>query len=142
MADRSAERRQLLEEIRVIDAKINTELERISGVWNFSLGPFKMTRKASAMFITQIYTVFNMACLIAGIALAFIGSTFTAIGVALIVGAVFSFGTFATQLWAVQAQDEINIQRKLSGDAYQARLKILEAERLEIYQRIENLREP
>ncbi len=142
MVDMSAELRQLLEELRAVDAEFSAELDRISGEWNFSFGPFKIRHQISSGLITQAYVAFNAACFIAGVALAFTGGVFTAIGVAMIVGALFSFGTFATQFWAVQAQDEINMQRKLSGDAYQAKLKALAAKRVELFQRIENLRQP
>jgi hypothetical protein len=139
MADMSTELHQLLEELRAVDAEFNAELERISGVWNFALGPFTIRRPASAKFVTQIYGVFNAACFIAGITLASIGGVFAAIGVAMIVGALFSVGAFVAQFWTVQAQDEINIQRKISGDGYQAKLKALEAKRLALFRRIEKL---
>jgi hypothetical protein len=92
MTDMSAERRRLLEELREVDSEYNTELERISGVWRFSLGSFTIKRPASAMFITQVYVIFNIACFITGIILASLGGVLTAIGVAMIVGALFSFG--------------------------------------------------
>jgi pheromone shutdown protein TraB len=140
MDDASAELRQLLEELEAADTEMIKELNSISAHWAISLGSFRITGQASTSFLSRIYTWFSIVCFAAGIALAFAGGAFTSIGVALIVGSMLSFGTFVTQFWAVQAQDELALQRKYLDEVRHPKLKEFAAKRLEISRRIEHLR--
>ena len=125
MNDESAELRQLLEELKSVDEEIQKHWDAQTGRWNFSLGPFKVERKVTPMFIVQIFVVFNILCFAAGVGLAFVGGVFTAIGASIIVGALFSFGSFTTQFWAVAVQDNIDLIKGIRGERDLMKMKEL-----------------
>lgn len=116
MNDESAELRRLREELKTVDEEIQKRWDAQASGWGFSLGPFRIERKVTPMFIVQVFVVFNIFCFAAGVGLAFLGGVFTAIGASIIVGALFSFGSFTTQFWAVAIQDNIDPVRKIQGE--------------------------
>jgi hypothetical protein len=139
MDDMSAELRQSLEELQEINAEFDNEFGQLFSRWGFSLGLIKIDRPLNALFISQVFIVFDIVCFAAGVALAFVGGAFTTIGTALIVGALFSFGALVAQLWVTAFQDEINVHRTLDGEDHLTRAKELRKRQTEIFQHIENL---
>jgi hypothetical protein len=116
MNDESAEVRRLREELQTVDEEIQKRWDFQVNRWDFSLGPFRVVRRVTPMFIVQAFVIFNVLCFAAGVGLAFIGGVFTAIGASIIVGALFSFGSFTTQFWAVAVQGNIDLRKTIGED--------------------------
>jgi hypothetical protein len=55
--------------------------------------------------LSWIVNLLNLACFIAGIAFIFLGGVMATVGVALLVGALFSEGAYVGQLWTIAAQN-------------------------------------
>jgi hypothetical protein len=142
MSDESAEPGQLRAELQVVEKEFDARWRTQMGRWGFHLGPFKMAHYVSAMFIVQVYVVFNVACFFSGVGLAFIGGVFTTIGIAVMVGALFSFGAFVAQFWAVRVQQNIDLNRKIYQDeADFVELKELAKKWNELHRRIHDLKQ-
>jgi hypothetical protein len=138
--DESAELRQLREELQAVDEEINELWDAQTARWSFRLGPFKVgARKVQPMFIAQVFVVFNILCFAAGVGLAFVGGVFTAIGASIIVGALFSFGSFTTQFWAVAVQDNRDLARRAAGEDDLARMRKLTRRGDKLFRQINDL---
>lgn len=104
MSDVNAERDQLHGELESVDQEFWAEWNRTLGTWAFSFGPLRIQRPVGSQTIMRVYVSFNTICFVAGIILAFPGGQLANIGVALIVGALFSFGALVSQFWTVVTQ--------------------------------------
>lgn len=111
MDDVNAERKQLYRELQA--AEVN--LVRRMYAWHFSVGPFHINRVVTPQYTARIYVGFNIACFVTGLILVPLGGALNTIGVSLIVGALFSFGTFVSQFWAIQTQLEVDVARDVLG---------------------------
>lgn len=138
MDDANAERHQLREELEAVEREFWTEWGRTRPRLGFSLGPLRIWHQIGSMFIARVYFLFNTACFIAGVALAFLGGVFASIGVALIVGALFSFGAFVSQVWAVVAQHDRELLDQLAPDPQLEKLRDLGVKRAELFRRWDN----
>jgi fatty acid desaturase len=141
MSDTHAEQRRLREEIQAVGDELWNELNRGSW-WHFSFGPIKVQRRVESGFITRVYVAFNAVCFTAGVVLVFFGDIAASVGVALIVGALFSFGAFVSQFWAVVAQQEHELIKELEGDDRLARLRELRKKQVELSGRLNGLIRP
>ena len=113
MDDKSSELARLRTEIQALDVKLRESLHGTTMGWQFRWGPFYISKYLNSTYITQIYIAFNLICFIAGIALALLGGNISVVGASLIVGSVFSFGTFVSQFWTVVTQNEIESFRQI-----------------------------
>jgi hypothetical protein len=111
MDDVDVERRRLYRELQ----KAEVDLVRRMYAWHFSVGPFHIDRVVTPQHTARIYVAFNIACFVAGLVLAPMGGALDTIGVSLIVGALFSFGTFVSQFWAIQTQLEVDVAKDVLG---------------------------
>ena len=76
--------------------------------WRVKFFPFDIT-VTKVESIALVYVAFNVVCFVLGIAFVFLGGVLTSLGVAMIVGALFSFGAFWAQIWAISMQKDNNI---------------------------------
>jgi hypothetical protein len=99
MDDLSRQRDQLEKELQGASEAFNREYKSITSTWQVALGPVPITATLSSEPISWIYIAFNVACFAVGVAFIFLNGTFRILGISLVVGGLFSFGTFMTQWW-------------------------------------------
>jgi len=85
------------------------ELTAASAYWQFYIGRFGFGKVFPSGKITAVIVALTGGCFIAGIILCLPGSAAHSIGVPLLVGAIFSFGAFLAQYWAVAVQFERHV---------------------------------
>jgi hypothetical protein len=91
-------------ELRVTNEAIQRELQHVASSWRFMFGPIRVNFRFGPGVITAFYASFISICLLAGVVFCFFGGTLAALGAALVVGALFSFGAFVAQFWLVTQQ--------------------------------------
>jgi hypothetical protein len=106
----------LRDELRKAQRAYQQEFNRLTPSWKFAIGPLRFQLHIGSTAITWVYTVFNFICLAAGISATLARGIWTSLGVALVVGALFSFGTFVAQWWLVEMTREDKISDYLGRD--------------------------
>jgi hypothetical protein len=139
MNDSNTELRRLREELRVADDEFFKAWASLTdNQWVFSFGPVRLQREIASTFLGQVYVIFNGACFVAGIVLCFLSGVPAEIGVALIVGALFSFGAFVSQFWAVVTQRRWEILDQVAPNPQRAKLRLLGERRAALLMRLDN----
>jgi hypothetical protein len=90
---------QLAKELQHIREAFTKEYRSTTSAWGGTLGPFTIDARISAEIIIAIYVTFNVVCFVAGVAFIFQRGVLQTLGISLVVGALFSFGTFMAQWW-------------------------------------------
>jgi len=128
---------QLRKEFRRARQAYRQEFDRLTPSWDWAIGPLRFRRHMGSTAITWCYTGFNFICLVAGIFATLAHGIWTSLGVALVVGALFSFGTFVAQWWVVEVGREDKITDYLSWDPEEyAELECLNAKCIELARRL------
>lgn len=96
------DRATLSQQLTAVDQELEREIHQRIGLWG--LGPIRF--RASSSWITIYYVTFNLACLTIGFYLITYRGSPRDFGIAVAVGALFAFGAFAAQWWAVGVQRE------------------------------------
>jgi hypothetical protein len=140
---RQQQRERLEKELLLASEALERAYKPIASGWRADLGPVAIRVTASSGLITRIYVLFNVLCFVFGVAFIFLNELFRALGIALVVGALFSFGTFMAQWWdhAWQRQN-VTIDRAFNSgydDKRYAKLQRLAKEYLELYEKLEGL---
>jgi hypothetical protein len=140
--DSSAELDRLHEQLQAADEALKAALLRTAGEWKIVIGPVRLQAVVGTNSILLVYALFNTVCLTAGVVFSFARGTLASLGLALVVGALFSFGAFVAQFWAVTHQRESEtVDRAYGGDdEITVNLKRLVKKRAELVDRIERLR--
>lgn len=112
----NADPAELRKMLRKAQQAYQQEFDRLTPSWKFTIGPLRFQRHIGSTTITWVYTGFNFICLAAGIAATLARGIWTSLGVALVVGALFSFGTFVAQWWVVEMGREDKIADNLGTD--------------------------
>jgi hypothetical protein len=118
MENKGSEPARLHTEIQALNVKLMGSYQTFTHGWQFKWGPFYFSKHVNSTHITQVYIVFNSICFIAGIVLALLGGNISVVGISLIVGSVFSFGTFVSQFWTVVTQNELDSDRQIDPSGY------------------------
>jgi hypothetical protein len=80
-------------------------------------------KRITAAHIFLSYAAFNIAGIIIGIVMIIDKGVVRELGIAIVVGSIFAFGSFIAQWWSIEVQQEIDfIGRVYGGVAYQQRL--------------------
>jgi hypothetical protein len=109
----------LQEEIRNTEEAIDNEIERLLPEWQVSIGRLNFSSAIGSEGITVIYVLFNSLCFILGVIFILLGGVLQVLGVALVVGGLFSFGAFVVQFWAIAVQRENEITERAIGNLYE-----------------------
>jgi hypothetical protein len=141
MDDRSAELSRLHEELQKTDEAFWREFHDTFARWNLGIGPLRISSPATSHQVAIMYLSFNALCFAAGVTFALFGGVWAALGVALVVGSLFSFGAFLAQLWVVMRQRGIEVVDRLYGNREYGDLERLGRMRQDILDRIEKLRD-
>jgi hypothetical protein len=146
MEDLTQRRAQLESDLRRSGNEFNKEYRSVAETWWMGIGPLKMTATIGTSEIGLIYICFNMICFAAGIAFTLASGALQALGIALVVGGLFSFGTFMAQWWDHSWQrNNATIDRAFDSnyaDKRYSELQRLAKERLELERKLEELSGP
>lgn len=145
MDDLERQRDQLEKELRGAIEALHREYRSEASTWQAGLGSLTVKATLDSDFISNIYVLFNVICFAAGIVFIFLKGTLQVIGVSLVVGGLFSFGTFMTQWWdhAWQRQND-TLDRAFNLDYHDRRyaeLQRLAKEYTKLYDKLEGLPE-
>jgi hypothetical protein len=138
MEDANAELRRLRQELEAANDAFWEEYERVKRVWHFKFGPLRFERAVGSQFITRVYVAFNAICFAVGIVLVVLGGVSGTVGVALIVGSLFAFGSFVAQYWAIVTQEEIDQYNRTGRDVELTKLRHLGVRRAQLIRRLEH----
>ena len=89
------------------------------------LGPFRKSNTISLEVLIAGYVLFNIICFATGIGFIFLKGAFQALGIALVVGSVFSFGTSMAQWWDHAWQKQKDVLDRAYGDIRYVKLRRL-----------------
>ena len=137
--DSISELDRLSQELRETEAAFTDEFRRIASGWHLGIGRMHINAVVGPEMITVIYVAFNALCFAVGVAFVFFGGVFVSLGVAIIVGALFSFGAFLAQFYVVAFQREHERLERLFADERDANLKRLLEKRAQLISRIQSL---
>jgi hypothetical protein len=129
MAEPEAEVDRLRRELADIEAEFWKAHADLAMGWQFVLGPLRVRRYASPMFIAQVFVLFHVLCFAAGAAFIFTAGPTRELGIAMVVGSIFAFGSFVAQFWAISYERFREIAREATGDQGTMSLKRLAARR-------------
>lgn len=141
MNDSGEDLNQLIKERDSLRRDFEQEFLRLTSVYvSLGIGPrryryFQMNVRLLGEFITLL----NLACFVFGLVLVFQGGAVSSAGVALLVGALFSEGAFAGQVWSHTAYNGYMLLERLSDDQAFAHMKQLSQEIRELSERIDTL---
>jgi hypothetical protein len=100
------------------------------GLRHFQMGP---------LLISYIVNLGNLTCFATGLVFAFLGGAISTVGIALLVGALFSEGAFLGQAWTITAQSEYAMSERLWGDEFYTHLMQLKEKIIALSDRVEDL---
>lgn len=139
MDSRKSTIRFLEGELRVTNEAIQRELQRVTSSWLFTFGPIRFHFRFGPGVINAFYASFISICLLAGVIFCFFGGILAALGAALVVGALFSFGAFVAQFWLVTQQAQQKVSESIFGEERLAHLKKLADKRRVVINRLKDL---
>jgi hypothetical protein len=114
--DSKRELDQLQSELRDAYQALDRAFVDEASSWRWSVGPIRVAGKVPADTITTIFVLLNVACFAIGTAFSLLGGILVSLGVALIVGSIFSISAFVSQLWAVAFQRSYELEKKVFGE--------------------------
>jgi len=107
VVDNSRQQRDQLEkDVQRAHAAFDRESRSMTSTWIGRLGPFPLSIPANSQVIIAIYLLFNGVCFAVGVAFTLQHGTLQTLGISLVVGGLFSFGTFTAQWWDHVWQDQ------------------------------------
>jgi hypothetical protein len=105
---------QLVAELQDVNGEFWTAFGSHTMSWQLVIGRFRIHRILGSGDWALMYLGFCLVCLSAGAVLTFVEGA-KELGIALVVGAVFAFGSLATQAWAIQMQKEQDADSQTFG---------------------------
>ena len=139
--DISKKRRQLEETLRAADEEFWQEYVRAASTWRVDFGPIHMPFVIGSQQVAKIYALFNALCFVVGVVLCFFRGILAGLGIALVVGSLFTFGAFVSQFWVAVYTREVEWSNRVHSEADVEKLQHLDQERSELRKRLEGLRD-
>jgi len=136
--DSPAELDDLRSQLAATEEELDTRVAQEASGWGLPLAGIQQHVVGTGR-IAAVYVLLNAGALGLGIAFTVLSRSLESLGVALVVGAVFGFGAFIAQFWAVAAQREFAVRDEVFGSLED--LKGLNEKRLALAERIELLAE-
>jgi len=105
--------------------KLDDDVTKVTSSYSWELVGIKRPHIWGTQKIAVAYVLLSVGALALGIAFSLLGRALESLGVALVVGAIFSFGAFIAQFWAVASQREFETRTEVFGeiDELKARFK-------------------
>jgi hypothetical protein len=126
-------------ELADVEAQFWAGYSNMTMNWQFVLGPIRIERRTSAMFIAQVFVLFHVLCFSVGATLIFVAGPARELGIAMVVGSIFAFGSFVGQFWAVAYDRGRKIFEEVIGNQDMEQLKELASKREIICEQISQL---
>ncbi len=143
MTESEPEVDRLRRELGDIEAAFWKESAKVASDWTFGIfGPLTVRRYTSPMFIAQVFVLFHLLCFSVGAGLIFTTGPTRELGIAMVVGSIFAFGSFVAQFWVISYGRYREVAREAIGDQGMMTLKQLAARRAEMADRIKQLERP
>ena len=142
MDDVGSEQAHLHEQLRETEVAFWKEFDRTVARWNLGIGPLRLTTSVTPKKLALIYLLFNALCFTAGAVFAVFGGVWAALGVALIVGSLFSYGAIVGQSYVIIRQRATEVFDRVVGDTMYAELERLAGVHRGLLDRIESLNDP
>ena len=142
MTESGAELDRLRQELSSVEGAFWEEYRGLTTGWQFSFGPIRIRRHVSHTFIAQIFITFHILCFALGVGLIFTTGPTRELGIALVVGSTFAFGSFLSQFWALSIEEGRAIYKEVAGDFEIRDLKQLAKKREQILNQIKQLEGP
>jgi hypothetical protein len=83
--------------------------------WNLHYGPLHVRARMSSQRITGIFISFCLTAFVTGALATFVSAT-RELGIALVIGAIFTGGSFLIQYWSSQVDKERDVYGALEGE--------------------------
>jgi len=110
--------------------------------WLGIFGPPAIRRPGSPIFIVQLFVLFHIACFAIGARLIFTSGAAKELGIAMVVGSIFAFGSFVGQLVSIAYARTSEITQQITGSKKKKDLQQLADRREAIMTEIEQLEKP
>jgi hypothetical protein len=136
--DEDAELRTLLQERDIAAKEYNDFFSEKTTMWQLRYGPIHLRRSMNSGAVTGVFITSCGCCFLLGVVLALLEST-RELGVALVVGSILAFGSFAIQIWAIQTQKEFEFGSGATAEEDRRHLRELRKNFDEVIKRIEAL---
>jgi hypothetical protein len=96
--------------------ELNDDLTKVTSSYSWQLVGIKKPHIWGTQKIAVAYVLLSGGAMAIGIVLSLLGRSLESLGVALVVGAIFSFGAFVAQFWAVASQREFETRSAVFGE--------------------------
>jgi hypothetical protein len=134
------EKVRLHQELQETEDSFWREMSHAASGWQLIAGPVRIRAVVRSETITLVYVAFNAACFIAGTIFIFAGGVLANLGIAIVVGAIFAFGSFVAQFWAVAVQNEREVRDRVFVDDWTTEMKRLAEKRTQLIERLRQAR--
>lgn len=141
MDDFKSQRDQLVQELQRAEEAFDKEYRSITSAWSGKIGPFVVRATVGGEIITVAYVLFNVVCFAVGIVFTLSKGALQALGISLVVGGLFSFGTFMAQWWDHAWQRQQTTIDRTFGDKRYTELQRIAKELDHLYGKLESLPE-
>jgi hypothetical protein len=142
MTEPDAEVDRLRRELSVIEDAFWEEYQELTTGWQFSFGPIRIRRHINQMFIVQMFIAFHILCFALGVGLIFTTGPTRDLGIALVVGSTFAFGSFLSQFLALSLERGNAIYKDVAGEFEIRDLRKLAEKREQLMNQIKQLERP
>lgn len=142
MDDSDQELDQLSGQLQAAIQEFDKKLSRMTSL-NVIIPTGKRSRTfhMNALLLSWIINLLNLTCFSTGLAFAFLGGLISTVGVALLVGSLFSEGAFVGQLWVIAHQSGSEVYDRLWGEETIEHLKHLKSTIGDLSERIDRYRQ-
>ena len=142
MTDPSIELNRLRRELKDTEAVLWPSYWDLAKGWLSPFGPPTIRRPASPIFVAQLFVLFHILCFAVGAGLIFTSGPARELGIAMVVGSIFAFGSFVGQLFSVAYGRANEIMQQITGTQKVEELKQLAARREALKRQIDQLEMP
>lgn len=135
--DRSKEARrsQLMAELHEVDKRA---WALANPRWRIDLGPVRLAARVSSQQFTRLFVAYTgLLALVGGGLTLYANDQVANLGAALLVGAIFSFAAFLTEVWSLTVEGERAAQRLIAGDEVAEELLQLRARSEQLWSALE-----
>jgi hypothetical protein len=139
MTDPRIELDRLRRELKDTEAVLWPSYWDLAKGWLSVFGPPTVRRPASPIFIAQVFVLFHILCFAIGAGLIFTNGPARELGIAMVVGSIFAFGSFVGQLFSIAYGRTNEIAQQITGSQKMDDLKQLAGRREAILGQIEQL---
>jgi hypothetical protein len=135
MTDTNTEKAQALrEQLEAVYEKFNRTVGQPSDTWQF----WRFKARMPSQRITAVFVGFCVATFLAGAIMTFFGPT-KELGIAIVVGSIFTGGSFMIQYWAVQVTSERALYESLNAARHQDTVAKLASEINDLVGKLEKI---